>query len=274
MPGSWQSSYYNWDICLDDNGITFLIQDSATGVMVYEGSISNPVTGAKLFNVTHLPVFARLHNVTAPASSASFLLTSLGVSAQDLSQPMDYATQASFSGFGMETVPTTFAQASNQASAAAPGTASLAAATPSYTTLGGQWQLAAVVGAETEFPLFGFTVPAPYSYILTGCDIDIVNTGATAGATGTFFQWFVVPDSTSGNITTAGIRRVSLGCQTIPGAALIGAQAARLSADYSAAPLVTSPGRLLLIGLKMPVGLATASQIFRGTITPKGYFLP
>ena len=38
------------------------------------------------------------------------------------------------------------------------------------------------------------------------------------------------------------------------------------------APLVTGSGRLFKVGLKMPLGTATASQVIRGTVTVKGYF--
>ena len=48
----------------------------------------------------------------------------------------------------------------NYANSAAPANASLANITAGYTTLGGQFQFAAVGGAETDFALFAFLNPA------------------------------------------------------------------------------------------------------------------
>jgi hypothetical protein len=54
--------------------------------------------------------------------------------------------------------------------------------------------------------------------------------------------------------------------------AAIGALAAPVVRDLSNAPLVTNPGRIMVIGLKIPVGTATASQIIRGVVVVRGYF--
>jgi len=274
MPVDWRDKYYQWSVLCMEEEFAFFIIDPSTNLIVNEQRISIVNTAPKGWNASHLPVFARLHNVTAPATAPTLLITRLDVYGYDFNHSFPFAAQLAFSGYDSATNPTTFAQSANYASAAAPTTAVLTAATPSYTTLGGQFQLAAVAGAETDFPLFAFTVPAPYSFICTGVDIDVINTVVAVATTPTVFQWQIVADSTSGNIATAGIRRVALGMQSFIVGSAAGAQAQRLSSNFflNDCPLVTSPGRLLLIGLKIPIGTATATEIFRGTVTVKGFF--
>jgi hypothetical protein len=175
-------------------------------------------------------------------------------------------------GLGGEIIPTTFAKTANYANTAAPASASLSNTAAGYTTLGGQFQFAAVGGAETDFALFGYTVVSPYSYVCTGIDIDTFNTGAAVATTPHVLQWFASPNQPL--ITLAGTDyRMPLGVQSLPVGTAIGGQAnQRIVSNFSDAPLVTHAGRLFVIGLKIPVGTATASQIIRGTVTVKGYF--
>jgi hypothetical protein len=181
---------------------------------------------------------------------------------------------AAESGFGGDTVPTTFAQAANYANSAVPANATLSNTAAGYTTLGGQFQWVAVGSAETDFALFGFTVPAPYSYVCTGIDIDTINLGAAVATTATVMQWFVSPDQTAISLATATNRRTTLGIQTFAIGAAIGASTNSIIRDFANAPLVTNPGRIIVIGVKMPVSTATASQLIRGVVAVKGFFSP
>jgi hypothetical protein len=60
---------------------------------------------------------------------------------------------------------------------------------------------------------------------------------------------------------------------TIEAGAAISARADRaISVDLANGPMVTNPGRFLVVMLRVPVGTATASQIVQGMVTLKGYF--
>jgi hypothetical protein len=200
------------------------------------------------------------------------ILASLDVALLDMAQNKPWGHIAALSGFGGEVVPTTFAQAANYANSAAPASATLSNTAAGYTTLGGQFQFAAVAGAETDFALFGFTVPAPYTFVCTGIQVDTYNSGAAVATTAHVLQWFASPDQTAISLATATNRRVTLGIQSFSVGAAIGALAAPILRSLNDAPLVTNPGRIMVVGLKVPVGTATASQIIRGTVAIRGYF--
>ena len=272
MPPSWQNNYYTWDVILDDDEVFYTIQDTTTGQNIAERRIQLAATQVRLWNASRLQAFARLHNVTAPASAPVLILASLDVVLLDMAQNKPWSHIAALSGFGSEVKPTTFAQAANYANSAAPASATLSNTAAGYTTLGGQFQFAAPVGAETDFALFGFTVPAPYSFVCTGIEIDTYNSGAAVAGTAHVLQWFASPDQTAISLATATNRRTTLGIQSFAVGAAIGAVAATIERDLNNAPLVTNPGRIMVVGLKIPVGTATASQIIRGTVAIRGYF--
>jgi hypothetical protein len=273
MPGGWQSNFYVWDIILDDDEAKFFVQDTSTGLIIAERRIQVAASAVRLWNASRLPAFARLHFPTAPASAASLILSSLDVVMMDAFMNKPWAHTATQMGLGCEVNPTTFAQTANYANTAAPTSASLSNTVAGYATLGGQFQFAAVAGAETDYALFGFTVPAPYSFVCTGIDISTFNMGAPSATTPTLLQWFASPDQIAISLAPATNRRVALGTQSIAVAAPIGGMADRdVVRDFANAPLVTNPGRIMVIGLKMPVGTATASQIIRGVCAVKGYF--
>jgi hypothetical protein len=273
MPGGWQSNFYVWDIVLDDDEAMFFVQNTETGLIIAERRIQVAASAVRLWNASRLPAFARLHFPTAPATAADLFLASLDVVMLDAFMNKPWSQVAAHMGMGGEVNPTTFAQAANYANSAAPASAALSNTTPGYTTLGGQFQFAAVAGAETDYALFGFTVPGPYSFVCTGIDISTFNMGAAVATTPTLLQWFASPDQTTVSLATATNRRVTLGAQSFAVAAPIGGIADRdVVRDFANAPLVTNPNRIMVIGLKMPVGTATASQIIRGVCAVKGYF--
>jgi hypothetical protein len=273
MPGSWQSNFYVWDVILDDDEARFIIQDTALGTTVVEAAIKVPATQVRMFDATRVGAFARLHFPTAPATAANLIVANFGVTMLDTVTNKPWPHTLAHMGFGSEIVPTTQAQAANYANTAAPASATLSNTAAGYTTLGGQFQFAAVAGAETDYALFGFTVPAPLSFVCTGIDISTFNMGAAVATTPTTLQWFASPDQTAISLATATNRRVPLGAQSLAVGAAIGAMADRdISRDFANASLVTNPGRIMVLGLKMPVGTATASQIIRGVAAIKGYF--
>lgn len=273
LTGSWRDNFYVWDIILDDDEVMFFIQDTSTGFIIAERRIQIPTTQVRTWNATRLPFFARLNNITAPASPPNLVLSSVDVIQLDLVTGKPWSHTLALNGMGFEVNPTTFAQTINYANSAAPTSATLSNTAAGYTTLGGQFQFAAVAGAETDYALFGFTVPSPYSLVVTGIDISTFNMGAAVATTPTLLQWFASTDQTAISLATATNRRVAIGAQSLPVGTPIGGMADRnISTDLSQSPLVTNPGRIFVIGLKMPVGTATASQIIRGTVAIKGYF--
>ncbi len=176
-------------------------------------------------------------------------------------------------------------QTSNYANTAAPVSATLSNTAAGYSTLGGQFQFAAVAGAETDYALFAFQVPLPSAaaanknLVVRGLRIETINLGAAVATTATVLQWGLGVGSTAVALNTADSatagtrapRRLTLGFQSFAIGAAIGSIAAPVDVNLDA-PLYVAAGTFLHVILKMPVGTATASQIIRGTVLVNGFY--
>jgi hypothetical protein len=246
------------------------VQDTSTGLIIAERSIKMPVTQAKLFAATHLFAFYRLYNTaSAPASAPQLIVSAVDVVQLDTMTSKPWKEQMAESGYGAPYQPVTMAQAAQWANSAAPASATLSNTAAGYATLGGLFQFAAVAGANTDYALFGFQAPSPYAFVLDGIDIETWNTGAAVGTSPTLLVWALGVDQSAVSLATAGIARAGLGAQSFPVGAAIGAKAERISQTFDT-PLVTNPGRFLTVILRMPVGTATASEVFQGLVNLRG----
>lgn len=160
----------------------------------------------------------------------------------------------------------------NHTNSTAPASAALANITASYTTLGGKWQFVAVAGAVTDYPLFGFTVPAGSKFLCEGIIIESYNTVVAVATTATIMEWAMGFNSSAQSLATANIVRVEVGVQTFPVGAAVGFAANRIDVKFQT-PEVVESGRFVHVILTMPVGTATATEIFRGIVMIKGRFI-
>lgn len=186
-------------------------------------------------------------------------------------------------GMGLGSMTSLTAGLANYANSATPASATLSNTAAGYTTLGGQFQFAAVAGAETDYALFAFQVPAATTavtgrnLIIRGVWIDSVNMGAAVATTATLLQWSLGAGSTAVSLAQADGAAsraravVPLGYQSYPIGAAIGASATRIDINLDA-PIVVEPASFVHVILKMPLGTATASQIIRGVVGFNGYF--
>ena len=170
----------------------------------------------------------------------------------------------------------------NMANSAAPATATLSNTAAGYTTMGGQFQFAAVVGAETDYALFGYQVPAATAAItgrqlyIRGVSIDAFNSVVATATTATVLQWSLGVGSTAVSLATAEAaaakapRRIPLGIQTFPVGATVGAVAVPVIANFEA--LAVNAGEFVHVILKVPIGTATATEIFRGTVRIEAFW--
>lgn len=74
------------------------------------------------------------------------------------------------------------------------------------------------------------------------------------------------------SLATANIIRRQIGVQTLPVGAAVGAAALPLDVNF-VTPEVAESSRFVHVILKMPVGTATATEIFRGTVMIRGRFI-
>lgn len=266
------SDFAVFEVICYNNRVQFTIFKT-TGEVVAAQSVDVPTISTS-FQQTHLQAMYRIYNSAATGTAVQLIIDDVSIWWNDfqLNKPWSHIMAGmNYSGI---TSPTAYTQASNYANSAAPVSATLANATAGYTTLGGQWQFAAVAGAETDYALFGFQVPSPYSFYLTGVRISSMNTVVAVATTATVLQWGIGVNSSTVSLATGAPytpMKVTIGTQSFPVGATVGAVANDIVWNPGT-PLVCFPSRFLHVILKMPIATATATEIFRGTVVIDGFF--
>jgi hypothetical protein len=268
------SNYYTYIITVDDELVRFTILNAFTGAIINEQTLQIPVSQPKMWGVTHLPFAARLYTTSSCSSVPSLFISDVAVLSYDVVTNKLWQHQLICAyGAGAEwnpTKPSITTSNANYVYNAGPASASLNTSTPSYTTMGGQWQFAAYSGSENNYPLFGYTVPAPYTFILTGIRISTINTGAAVASTPTTLSWSIIPNMPTGALG-AQTPVIPVGIQSFIVGAAVGAAAPDIDITFDA-PIKTEGGKVLIIGMKQFLGTATSNQIVRGTVQLRGYF--
>lgn len=275
------NTVYHYLAIIHNDRCEFWIDDLLYGVIPTPTSVGAPCMSQSL------PVLLREYNSSATGLAQRMEVASIGVSALDLQMNRLWATTMAGMGNAAVSVPdgVAAAQIANYANSAAPASATLSNTAAGYTTLGGQWQFAAVAGAETDYALFAYQVPAGAANVpgktlmVRGLRIEAFNMGAVVAGTPTLLQWAIGFGSTAVSLATAdsatagtrASRRIAVGVQSIPVGAAIGAAATPIDINLDA-PILVETGTFIHIILKMPVGTATASQIVRGTCFINAYF--
>lgn len=242
--------------------------------------------GAMSMNQTGY-LFARLHNVAATAAGQKLAITRWSVTFGDASLNRPWSLVRAGMGDSLLSAPDGSATGmlANISNSAGPISAALSNTTAGYATLGGNWQFAAVAGAETDYALFAWQNPAGTATlpgktaIITGVDIDAFNMGASVAVTPTLLTWYAGFGATAVSLVTAdaattrAAHRVPLGSQVLAVGTAVGGRADRtISSDFSRTPYMVEPGSFFHLILRIPVGTATVSQIVRGSAQVKGFF--
>lgn len=268
-------------VAINNDTAEFWINDTLVGNVAVPSIQGSPMSSSAQ------PLFARAYVPTGLTASAGrrveigYMSASLGDANMNQSFWM---TSAAMGRGAYQTQPgSVIAQTTNWANSAAPATATLSNTAASYTTFGGQWRIAAVAGAETDYALFGFQVPAGSSTIagrtlhIIGVRIgETVNEVVAVATTPTVFQWAIAVGSTNVSLaTTDGVATVSpkrkpLGSQSFVVGAAVGQIAGGFDNDIG---MAAPAGTFVHIILKVPVGTATATETFRGTVSIDGYYL-
>ncbi|MFN7834849.1 MAG: hypothetical protein ACK5NY_03525 [Burkholderiaceae bacterium] len=272
-------------IVFDQDRVEFWINQVLQGALDLDPTTA---AGNGMLRSQSMPVFTRMYNSAATSSAAQLSVGYISVSRGDMDTTRLWSTAMAVMGnHGLQSPPgAASAQLANYVNSTGPVSATLSNTAAGYSALGGQFQFAAVAGAETDYALFAYQVPAgsvtqpARNLIVRNIRIDTVNTGAAVATTATLLQWAAgtgstaVSLATTDSLTAAGRapRRIALGIQSFPIGAAIAAQATPIDLTFDASPLVVEPGCFLHVILKMPIGTATASQVIRGVVTVCGYF--
>lgn len=179
------------------------------------------------------------------------------------------------SGRNSVVLPSSGAQLGNHANSTAPVAATLSNTAAGYAKLGGLWSAAALAGADTDYALFAYEVPAAHRLFITGINISpTIVTGAANATTATILQWALGVNSTAVSLATAstGPDKVSLGMQSCLASLAIGGQIGPSIDVLFPTPHVIEAAKFLHIILTIPVCTATSSEVLRGCVNVNGYF--
>lgn len=257
---------------------------------VLVASIETPVARGVPVSPANLPLTFRVYNgAVAPAAAPQVQIFNPAVSLGGWQNERDSATtNALAGGMGIQgQTGATIGSLPNWANSAAPATASLSNTAAGYGTglLGGQFRFAAPAGAETDYILFAYQVPAAAAnahnkkFVCVGIVIDTFNEVVAVATTGTTMQWGLSVGSTAASLATAesattkAARRFPVGVQSFAVADPVGKAAQQLSIMLpKGAELVANPGEFLGVILKVVIGTATATETFRGIVSILGHW--
>jgi hypothetical protein len=281
MDFTWNTNQvYKFIITISDSEIEFWIDDvlyaeiprqTGTGSTFYSGSV---------------PWAIRHHHTGATSGVINAKVSNYSISTADIDNNRLWATNKAGQGLMGIVNPSGAAAGinSNNVNSTVPASATLSNTAAGYATLGGQFQFAAVAGAETDYALFAFlnTVPTTSimgrNLVIRGIWIDTWVMGAASATTATLLQWSMAVGSTAVSLaTTDGTatrlpKRIALGAQSIAVGTPIGGMANQNLDINLDAPVVCEPGTYVHLILRMPVGTATASEIIRGVVGINAYW--
>jgi hypothetical protein len=267
-----------FEIDVVEDNVFFTLDD------VVIATINVPATQAYPVNNGRQTVFARTYNgAGVPATAPQLGIGQVNIVQEDLNQNKLWKEILVSLGRGSYQQPITpYTQSANHANSTDPSSATLSNTAAGYTTLGGRWQFAAVAGAATDYALFGFQVPATYQLNLSSIAITAMLLGAAIATSATVLDWSLGINGSAVSLATAesppatyAARRIPLGMQsfilTAPnGPMQIGDVAPDIVRTFDP-PLVVDGGRFVHVILEIPLGTATASQVFRGDVQFNGY---
>ena len=264
---------HDYVIWIMSKSIVFQIDDVVVGSISLGNTAPSPITSESS------PFCARLYNASATSTAQQVYLHRCVGALYGGTYGYDRQFLAALGGdIGYQgVVGAGTGYLANWANSAAPASATLSNTTAGYTSLGGQFQFAAVSGSETDYALFAYQVPAQAAtnqgrtLVVHGINISTFNMGTAVATTPTLLQWGIAYDGTAVSLTTPdgastkAPRRVPLGCQSLPVGLAVGGNVPDLRVDFRQ-PLSVNAGNYLHVILKMPVATATASQIVRGVV--------
>ena len=269
-----------YEIIIRQDETRFLIDDG----MTLDVTIPNTAGLAQPTAKQALIGFFRVENVLAagPATAPQFFIADCMIERLD-GPAEDYPTRMAAQARGAESSPiTTYLQTATWANSAAPAAATLSNTAAGYATLGGLFKFVPVTGAETDYCLFGYQVPAGNNLVITGISIDAFVSSAL-GATYAALQWALGLNASAVSLATAdgvfnseatnppgrAYRRVPLGSQAFLALAPAGTSAQPIRI-IPVTPLVVYPGMYLSVIMRQ-LG-ATAGGEIRGQVGFTGYF--
>lgn len=281
---------YHFAITIGQDLCTFWVNNEVVA------SLATPTSLGAATLSNSLPLLLRNYNNGVPTQAIQFNVSQIGITLGDMDSGKDWGTtmvtngQSSISAPDGQAVQANVSgtTTANLGNSVGPASASLSNTTAGYgpLLLGGQFQFAATLTSEVDYALFAYLNPAGTAaipgktLIITGVKISTYNAVVAVATTATVLQWSIGVGGTAITLATVdsltagtrATRRLGLGIQSFVVGSAVGAVATPAIDVQLASPLMVDPGTYCHIILKIPLGTATATEIFRGLVTINGYF--
>lgn len=275
------TDFHDYVIVVGRSSVTFFLDELPVASLTIPTDAAAPVASESL------PLAYRIYNSAATGSAQKLTLarhtsTTLGGTRRQ-DGPILRALAGDVCWQGVTGV-STGSQTANWANSAAPGASTLSNTTVTNTQLGGQFQFQCAAGAETDYLVFGFQVPAATltnmgrTLIVKGVKIEafVFTAGAIMTTANTLF-WGATFGGTAVSLATAEVltiklnRRLFLGIQSLStaNAAIVGTKLETIDVKLDQ-PLAVNPGEFFSIIVKMPTGAGTTQPILRGGVLIDG----
>lgn len=269
------TDYFELEVQVWSDRCSFLMWNN-TGVLINAQTLY--FTGPDLagFNVTHLPVMHRHLTLATTGPALQVFIKNTTVDLIDRQHEQPWGAQMAGQGYGGISSPTAYTQLANWTNNTTPTTRTLTNTGAAESTLGGLLRSNSIVGGITDYIMFGFQVPSPYTFFFTGISIPPpLNEVVAVATTATLFQYFLGFGSTAISLATATVKRKALaGFHIAP----VGTAANTLFTGstisyYPKSPVAIQAGRFLHVGCREAVGSATATETYLWPgVTIDGYF--
>ena len=269
------TDFQDFVIVIGRSSVTFFINEVPVGSIAAPPNSTGPVAGESF------PGFVRIYN-NATVSTAQKVYVSKIVSATmgGLSNRDSTHLAALKGDIGQQHVTGvgTGGQTTNWTNSGAPAAATLSNTAAGYTTLGGLFSFAALAGANTDYALFAYQVPAGTltnmgrTLIVRGVAIDaFVSTAAGTPTVATVLEWgfafgsMAVSLAATESTSTKLPRKGFLGIQAVPITAVVGTELRRIQQTFEQ-PIAVNAGEYFHIILRIPAGAATTYPTITGGV--------
>ena len=151
---------------------------------------------------------------------------------------------------------------------------------PATTKMGGDVTLPTTAAATTVFPVFSYVTPTGFRAVITGVHISCASFGAATTTTPEIFQWYIATGDTATSLATTdngtdntatAARLIPIGQSTFPISTSIGQSANDVDIVFPT-PLVSETLKYTHIVLSIPVGTATASELYKCQVAINGFW--
>lgn len=271
------TTYYLFHLWIEDGQARLVIESSA-GTPLLDTQIALPIGSPGIgVGVSHLPIFSRVYTSGAAGAAPKTNIAAVQVWQWDQETNKSWPHQLASFGRVAGISPTTFLQTQQWSPSAAPGTTTPTTNASAYSTLGGEYSLNVIAGAENALGVFAYQVPAPYSLAITDIEIPTPIVTTIIGATAVVLEFAVaiVSAAVAANpslITTANAQVYPLGFFVAAATAAVGSlfSGAPISLSLQT-PIVAQPGQYVLVLVKQTSGVVTTGGVYRGSVLINGY---